>query len=52
MKAGKWLMDEKNKTYPSIVLEDGHFKKDCQLNALGVKNLILKTSKEKSIKNM
>ena len=48
MKAGKWLMDEKTK-HISIVLEDGT-KKDCQLNALGVKNLILKNGKEKALK--
>ncbi len=48
MKVGKWSMDEKTK-HISIVLEDGT-KKDGQLNAIGVKNLILKTGKEKAVK--
>lgn len=48
MKIGKWTMDEKTKRI-SIILEDGT-KKDCKLNAIGVKNLILKTGKDKAVK--
>lgn len=48
MKLGKWTMDEKTKEV-TIVLEDGT-KQAYQLNAIGVKNLILKTGKEKSVK--
>ncbi len=40
MKTGKWKLDEKIKRI-SIVLEDGS-KKDVQVNAIGVKSLLLK----------
>lgn len=48
IKFGKWTLDEKIK-YISIVLEDGS-KKDCQLKAIGVKNLLLKTGNEEAVK--
>ncbi len=48
MKTGKWVLDEKTK-HISIVFTDGS-KKDLQLKAIGVKNLLLQNGKEPAIK--
>ena len=45
MKTGKWKLDEKTK-HISIVLEDGSTK-DAQVNAIGVKSLLLKAGGNK-----
>ena len=48
IRMGKWTMDEKTKNI-NIVFDDGS-KKDYQLKAIGVKNLLLQTGKEKAVK--
>jgi hypothetical protein len=48
MKVGKWSLDEKTK-HISIVFNDGS-KKDGQLKAIGVKNLLLQLGKDPAVK--
>ncbi len=47
-KVGNWTLDEQSK-HILIVFDDGT-KLDCQLNAIGVKSLLLKTGKSKTVK--
>ena len=47
-KTGKWVMDEKTKKI-NIIFNDGS-KNEYLLNAIGVKNLLLKTGKEPAVK--
>ncbi len=47
-KTGKWVMDEKTKKI--TIIFNGGSKKEYKLNAIGVKNLLLKTGKEAAIK--